>query len=617
MTTRQQLARDACAFLAAAGLRPRAVVVHGASGIGVSTFLDLLQIEVLAVGSRPVLAIDDADGDANASIQRIRRAIEADARTCLIVAVDQVSGPLVDLIDSISERRLIELPSLDSEETEQLIGSLGLQRWTLHVQDLLASSGGVPRTIIDRSFGSFDPGRLAATDISHDGSAWSTGLARRLELAFSEDAAELEMFLDGCRARMGTDLEAMLVLSELALNEARLEDAVQLGERVTAAADASDALRLLGSCMASSARALRGEPTATLSLHAIAGRASRAGLPLVEAVVWHRIALTTGVLGDVVTSRRAAVRSIGICDELGATTQGLRARLSLAELHLAANEPGAARAYLREIVEVAAARGLHRLRLNAIVSEARACLAGGDAPGACVLVDEALEMVMRLDVTRHDVIDTAVIAARAYAATGSLDLALAPLDAVASQLGDSHSPDFWIALEAIRVIGRSSADRARMQPWLDRLATFDSDGHGGALRAAHAEADAWRSAADGRRTEATRLAERARQLWATAECHDELAITDVLVQAAPLETGVRTSMLASSSGPPGVAEDPEAFDALTRREREIARYVAGGLTNPEIAGELHLSPRTVEHHVASILRKLELPNRRALVRGRV
>jgi DNA-binding NarL/FixJ family response regulator len=55
-----------------------------------------------------------------------------------------------------------------------------------------------------------------------------------------------------------------------------------------------------------------------------------------------------------------------------------------------------------------------------------------------------------------------------------------------------------------------------------------------------------------------------------------------------------------------------AASILTRREREIAWYVAGGLTNPEIAAELHLSPRTVEHHVANILRKLDVPSRRAV-----
>jgi DNA-binding CsgD family transcriptional regulator len=50
-------------------------------------------------------------------------------------------------------------------------------------------------------------------------------------------------------------------------------------------------------------------------------------------------------------------------------------------------------------------------------------------------------------------------------------------------------------------------------------------------------------------------------------------------------------------------------DELTRREREISSCVAAGRTNREIAGELFVSERTVEDHVASILRKLGLKNR--------
>ena len=49
--------------------------------------------------------------------------------------------------------------------------------------------------------------------------------------------------------------------------------------------------------------------------------------------------------------------------------------------------------------------------------------------------------------------------------------------------------------------------------------------------------------------------------------------------------------------------------ALTRREKEIAELVARGLSNREIAQELHLSERTVHAHVRTILKKLSVPSR--------
>ncbi|MFG3252719.1 ATP-binding protein [Streptomyces sp. NPDC048172] len=50
-------------------------------------------------------------------------------------------------------------------------------------------------------------------------------------------------------------------------------------------------------------------------------------------------------------------------------------------------------------------------------------------------------------------------------------------------------------------------------------------------------------------------------------------------------------------------------DQLSPRERDVARLVALGHTNREIADVLFLSPRTVEHHVAKVLRKLNLGSR--------
>ena len=52
------------------------------------------------------------------------------------------------------------------------------------------------------------------------------------------------------------------------------------------------------------------------------------------------------------------------------------------------------------------------------------------------------------------------------------------------------------------------------------------------------------------------------------------------------------------------ADDP--LSALTPRERDVLALMAEGRTNVGIARRLHLTPRTVETHIRSILAKLRL-----------
>ena len=51
---------------------------------------------------------------------------------------------------------------------------------------------------------------------------------------------------------------------------------------------------------------------------------------------------------------------------------------------------------------------------------------------------------------------------------------------------------------------------------------------------------------------------------------------------------------------------------LTDRQLEVARLLARGLTNSEIATEAFISSKTAEHHVSAVLSKLGLSNRRAV-----
>jgi DNA-binding NarL/FixJ family response regulator len=70
----------------------------------------------------------------------------------------------------------------------------------------------------------------------------------------------------------------------------------------------------------------------------------------------------------------------------------------------------------------------------------------------------------------------------------------------------------------------------------------------------------------------------------------------------------------AGSTPP--ATDAE-LDQLTAREREVLQHIARGYMYKEIAHRLEISAKTVEAHVTSVLRKLQLTSRHELSRWAV
>ena len=63
-----------------------------------------------------------------------------------------------------------------------------------------------------------------------------------------------------------------------------------------------------------------------------------------------------------------------------------------------------------------------------------------------------------------------------------------------------------------------------------------------------------------------------------------------------------------------VAQVDEDLDRLSEREREVMRLIARGYAYKEVASELFISIKTVETHVSSVLRKLQLSSRHELTR---
>jgi len=101
----------------------------------------------------------------------------------------------------------------------------------------------------------------------------------------------------------------------------------------------------------------------------------------------------------------------------------------------------------------------------------------------------------------------------------------------------------------------------------------------------------------GRRSEAVGQLEKAHRLFSdlgadpyVRQCADELELLQVSA----------------------TTESPEVTLGLSRAEMAVARLVATGLTNREVAAELYVSVKTVEYHLRNSFIKLDITSRRQL-----
>ncbi|HEX6996952.1 MAG TPA: LuxR C-terminal-related transcriptional regulator [Gammaproteobacteria bacterium] len=230
-----------------------------------------------------------------------------------------------------------------------------------------------------------------------------------------------------------------------------------------------------------------------------------------------------------------------------ASRYGCEPQPGLALLRLAQGRPRMAAAAIRRVVG-ATQEPLERVKV--LPAYVEITIATGDCAAARAASDELDRIAARFD--------TELIAATAAHAHGEIELVDG--DAYAALASLRRALGLWRALGAPYLAARARVSIARAC-----RALGDEDG-------------------------AALELESARAAFERLEARPDLAHVDALRARPPV---------------------PPAAAGLTRRELEVLRLVATGLTNRQVAAELALSEKTVDRHVSNIFAKLDVPSRAA------
>jgi DNA-binding CsgD family transcriptional regulator len=264
----------------------------------------------------------------------------------------------------------------------------------------------------------------------------------------------------------------------------------------------------------------------------------------------------------------------------------------LAEAHLDCGQLDAARQALQLVDGFPTDRAEHTLALTA---RGRLALAQGDPAAALRDLRAAGDLAERVGMAQPTMLPWRIWASAAATQLGNrqlaLELAQAALEGAravgtprtlgtalrAAGLATGGTPGEELLTEAVSVLRRSPSalERARA---LVALGTVQREsGHHAAAR------------------------EPLRQGLELAE----------KLGAAPLAARARTALHAVG-GRQRAPRGANGHDALTRTERRVAELAALGLTTPEIAQRLYLSPKTVDWHLGHVYQKLGVSSRRQL-----
>jgi DNA-binding CsgD family transcriptional regulator len=452
---------------------------------------------------------------------------------------------------------------------------------------------------------------VAGTD-AHRAAA-ASGRARLLAFRLGRMEEAIEVLEAACDEVVGGDEADHLraTLARLLTLQGDLAGAQELCELVLDREGASLPAQASASVSTAYALMVRGYPVAGLdrcrAVEVLADGTEEHGDPLVQATLG-----TVAVVSELYAGRFRDAEQRARRGYAGALRRGAEQVSGLWATQVASVQQyqgriDEARRYAMEGRELLAASDTLGIHTLACAIGAACAAEAGDVADAQRLLDEFHRIRVLVDARSQHLEDRAIIAVTA--AIGELETAARlARDAVERALGWEHRT--WALLAAHQALRLGYAE-----PVLDLIDGLGERSEGLLLPtiAVHARALADRDV-DALEDVGRRFQALGALLWA-AEVHAQASrIAGELGarQRASLLRAGATFLLARCPGAATPAVRGLAVMPLTRREHEVALLAARGLTSRQVAERLVVSARTVDNHLASVYRKLDISGREQL-----